>query len=115
MDFEFTRGDTKLLKFKLVDMNGEEMQLSDTDKIYFTVKKTPNSKQIAFQKRLNDGIVLKDDGYYYITINSDDTANLSYSTYGFDIQVKTELGIVKTLLIGSITLTEEYTHKEDEI
>lgn len=114
MDFEFTRGDTKVFKFKLKDKNGEVLNLASTDKMYLTAKKSATSKEIAFQKTLGNGIELKSDGYYYVTINSEDTANLAYGTYGYDIQIKTATGIVKTLLIGSITLTEEYTFKGDE-
>lgn len=114
MDFEFPRGDTKAFKFKLTDSKGEELVLASTDKLYFTVKKSSSSKKIAFQKTLANGIVKKDDGFYYVTINSDDTANLNYGDYGYDIEIKTGTGIVKTLVIGSITLTEEYTFKGDE-
>lgn len=115
MDFEFTRGDTQILKFKIVDAENNKCKASNTDKLYFTVKKNSTSKKIIFQKTLENGIKYNEnDGYYYITINSEDTAGLSYSTYGFDIQIKTEKGIVKTLLIGSMTITEEYTYKEDE-
>lgn len=101
MEFEceFPRGDTQILKFKIVDNEGNECKASDTDKLYFTVKKSSVSKKIAFQKTLKNGIEYKDDGYYYVTINSEDTANLSYATYGFDIQIKTDSGVVKTLLI----------------
>lgn len=114
MDFEFTRGDTKVFKFKLQDKNGEELKLESTDRIYLTAKKSATSTEVVFQKTLGNGIELKDDGYYHVTINSDDTANLSYGTYGYDIEIKTATGIVKTLLIGSITLTEEFTFKGDE-
>lgn len=115
MDFEFTRGDTQILKFKILDQEGNECKASSTDKLYFTVKKSATSKKIALKKTLGSGISYnEEDGYYYITIDSDDTAGLSYTTYGYDLQIKTERGIVKTLQIGSITLTEEYTFKEDE-
>lgn len=115
MDLELTRGDTKILKFRLTYMNGEKLELADTDKIYFTVKKKPESKVVLIQKTLNNGITLKEDGYYYIIINSDDTAELSYSTYYYDLEIKTITGIVKTLLVSTITLTVECTHKQDEI
>lgn len=116
MDFEFTRGDTQILKFRIEDFNGNVCELDDGDKLYFTVKKSANSKKVVFQKRLDSGIVYSDDeGYYYINIGSADTAGLDYGTYGFDLQIKTVGGIVKTLLIGSMTLSEEYTYKEDEV
>ena len=114
MDLEFPRGDTKTFKFKIKDNNGVELELSNTDKLFFTAKKSHTSTDIAFQKTLGNGIELGTDGYYHVTINSDDTAELNYGTYGYDIELKTEAGIVKTLIIGSITLTEEYTFKGDE-
>lgn len=115
MNFEFSRGDTKIFKFKLQDMNGKNIVLSDTDKLYLTAKTSASSKKVSFQKTLDNGISLKDDGYYYVTIDSKDTANLNYGTYGYDIELKTASGIVKTLVIGSITLTEEYTFEGDEV
>ena len=114
MDFEFPRGDTFLFKFKLKDKNGEEIILGNTDRLYFTVKKNSKSTERAFQKTLANGIVYGEDGYYHITITSDDTATLNYGDYGYDIELKTGSGVVKTLIIGTITLTDEFTFKEDE-
>ena len=114
MDFEFIRGDTFLFKFKLKDKNGEEISLSSTDKLFFTVKRNSRATERAFQKTLDNGIVLGDDGFYHVTIDSDDTAELDYGTYGYDIELKTEAGVVKTLIIGNITLTDEFTFKGDE-
>lgn len=115
MDFEFTRGDTKpLLKFKLKDKNGEDLELSSTDKLYFTVKKDANSNTVIIQKTIDNGITISDDGYIHVRLESDDTAELPYGQYGYDIELKTAEGIVKTLLIGTITLTEEFTFKGDE-
>ena len=115
MDFEFPRGDTKpLLKFKLKDKEGNDIELSDTDKLYFTVKKDAYSTDIVIQKTRGNGITKTDDGYIHVRLESDDTAELDYGTYGYDITIKTTSGIVKTLTIGTITLTEEYTFKGDE-
>lgn len=115
MDFEFSRGDTKIFKFRLQDKNGKDINLSGGDKLYLTAKRSSSSKKVSFQKVLGSGIELKDDGYYYVTIDSKDTANLNYGTYGYDIELKAASGIVKTLIIGTITLTEEYTFKGDEV
>ena len=114
MDFEFPRGDTKLFKFKLKDNNGENLSLSVGDKLFFTVKKNAKSSNVLFQKKLDNGITYGEDGYYHITITSDDTAELQYGTYVYDIEIKTQEGIVKTLVLGQITLTEEVTWKGDE-
>lgn len=115
MDFEFIRGDTQVIKFILTDLNRNIISLTSADRIYFTVKNNSYSNDVLIQKTIGNGIELKDDGYYYVTINSDDTSKLEYGQYGYDIELKTGTGIVKTLTIGSITLTEEYTFKGDEV
>lgn len=114
MDFEFPRGDTFPFKFKLKDKQGQEIILSSGDKLFFTVKKNSKSTERAFQKTLANGIVYGEDGYYHITIESDDTATLNYGDYSYDIELKTATGVVKTLIIGTITLTDEITFKGDE-
>lgn len=114
MDFEFTRGDTFLFKFKLKDKNGVEITLNPTDKLYFTVKKNSKSTDRLIQKTTPSGIVYGEDGYYHITIESDDTATLDYGGYEYDIELKTASGVVKTLILGNITLTDEITFKGDE-
>ena len=117
MDYEFTRGDTFPFPdaFKFVDDKGEVLTLKDTDKVYMTARTNANSKEKLFQKTLGNGITIGEDGYCYIVLEPDDTAKLPYGTYGFDISLKTASGLVTTPIKGSITLTEEYTHKEDEI
>ena len=56
MDFEFTRGDTKVFKFRLLDKSGEILELGNGDKLFLTVKKSSKSTTVAFQKTLNNGI-----------------------------------------------------------
>lgn len=115
MDLEFTRGDTKVFKFRLRDRQKQPLNLTSTDKLYLTAKKDANSNAVLFQKTIGNGIELKEDGYYHVTINPDDTNQLPYGSYGYDIQVKTGTGKVTTLIVATITLTEEYTHKGDEV
>lgn len=113
MDFEFTRGDTFQFRFQVQDKNGEVLDLDKGIEIYFTVKKNRNSKDVLIQKRLNHGIVLH-DGFYYVRIEADDTNSLGYGMYNYDIQFK-QGDVVKTLTLGTISLTDEITHKGDEI
>ena len=112
MDFEFPRGDTKRFKFQLKDSEGNVLVLSNSDQLYFTVKDNSRSITPLFQKKIGNGIVYS-DGYYYVTINPSDTNSLDYRSYGYDIELKSD-GIVKTLIIGEITLTEEYTFASNE-
>lgn len=116
MDLELIRGDSDILfKFNLTDKDEKELTLEPTDKLYLTVKKNPNSNDVTFQKRIGNGIELKDDGYYYVMVEPSDTNKLPYGQYGYDLELKTGTGLVKTLLLGSITLTEEYTFEGDEV
>jgi len=113
MDLEFTRGDTKNFQFKLEDINGQAIVLGNGDALYLTVKKNYNTTTALFQKTIGNGIVYI-DGFYKVTINSTDTNNLSYGGYVFDIQVISN-EIVKTILLGTITLTPEVTFTSNEV
>ena len=113
MDFEFIRGDTFVFKFKLYDNNGNELKLSGNDELYFTVKTGYNKTDFVMQKRFSTGGIKYIDGYYYIKIEHKDTANLRFTEYVYDIQIMSQ-NIVKTLVLGNITLTEEVTHISNE-
>lgn len=52
-------------------------------------------------------------GIFYFTLNSEDTSDMPYGTYQYDIELKSG-DYVKTLGFGTITLTEEITHRRDE-
>lgn len=112
MDFEFTRGDTQFIRFKLKDASGEPLQLELTDNMYFTVKTDANSTKVLLQKKFPEDIEYQ-DGYYVFTITSEDTSNMAYGDYQYDIEVKSN-DVVKTIGQGTITLTEEITHRRDE-
>lgn len=117
IDYEFKRGDTtNLKKFRITDKNGEVITLGTTEQLYFTVKKNANSSDVLLQKKIDDGITLGEDGYYHITIESVDTSNLDYGNYQYDIELKSTnpKEIVKTIIDGTITLTDEITWRGDE-
>jgi len=117
MDYEFPRGDTFLFpdKFRFVDSNGEPLNTNAGDKVYVTFRKDSKSKKKILQKTIGNGITKDSNGYFSVLLSSNDTANLKYGTYGFDISYKTADGKVFTPIIGSITLTDEFTYKEDEV
>lgn len=113
MDISFTRGDTQFLQFQVKDANGDLIELTDEDVIYFTVKQNSNSKKIIIQKKYPDDISYS-DGYFYFVIDSQDTSNLAYGQYQYDIELKSG-EYVRTLGMGTIELTEEITFRSDEI
>lgn len=112
MDLEFIRGDTQIIRFALRNALGEPIELNKDANLYFTVKKDYNSTKREFQKRYPTDIKYE-EGYYYIEIASQDTAELNYGSYVYDIELKSG-SYVKTLGLGTITLTEEVTHRRDE-
>ena len=117
IDYEFPRGDTyQLRKFRVTDKNKNVIQLTGTEQLYFTVKTDSNSNNVLIQKRINTGIELGEDGYYHITIDPADTNKLDYGLYVYDISLKSTGAktIVKTLINGTITLTDEITWEGDE-
>ena len=117
IDYEFKRGDTNVLeKFRVIDQEKNIMQLTDNEQLYFTVKTNPNSNQVLIQKTIKNGIYLEEDGYYHITLEPNETSKLNYGTYVYDIELKSISPklFVKTLIEGTITLTDEVTWEGDE-
>jgi hypothetical protein len=112
MDIEFTRGDTQVFKFQIKDGKENPIALTSEDKLYFTVKQNSNSEEILLQKIYPENIEYL-DGYFTFIITSEDTSNLMYGTYNYDIEFKSG-DYVKTLGQGTITLTDEITFRSDE-
>lgn len=115
VDFEFPRGDTAPLTWRLMDANKELIKIVDTTELYFSIKKNYNTQNILIQKRRSRGEVYFDeDSSTCLTIlNHLDTATMSYGKYVYDIQLE-DSGYVKTLARGEITLTNEATHLINE-
>lgn len=115
VDIEFPRGDTFMYGFELVDAKKNPLNLTPQEaEIYFTCKKNENTSDVIFQKKFSTGeIQFVENGVYCLTINSKDTNELNYGTYGYDVTVKSG-DFVSTCIIGKITLTKEFTFKSNE-
>ena len=112
-DLEFPRGDTCPLTLTLKDAEGNVLIPTVGDEIYFTVKKNYNSRDVVFQKKYTTGDLEVEDGLVKFVLKHNDTASLNYGTYVFDIQFKSG-DFVKTLVLGTITLTNEATWINNE-
>ena len=116
IDYEFKRGDThQLNKFRPTNKDGEPLTLRSEDQLYFTMKKTEKGEAIV-KKNLSNGIILEDDGYYHITMETEDTRDLNAGSYVYDIElhiVSSSKTIVKTIIEGTIELLQDVTNKED--
>lgn len=105
------RGDIKHVCFTIKDSEGKIIDTAFAE-VYFTVKQSYTRNAFLFQKKLSDQTITFEDGVYSFTIDPEDTNNLSYGAYVFDIQVSDE-GIKQTI-VGKITITEEVTFAENE-
>lgn len=108
-----TRGDSEKIKFCRRNDLGEII-LEKADKVYFTVKKNNYISKMVFQKTLNNGIDFDEEGYYHISIKPNDTDDLDFKDYVFDIEVTVGEDYKKTISKGILKIEEEITYKENE-
>lgn len=105
---EFTRGDTYRFRFQRKDVNGNVIT-QKSQKMWFTVKRNYRTTEKVLQKTLEkDEIKFDSDYYYHILIQHEDTKDLNYARYVYDIQVEND-GVVKTIALGDLRLTNEVT------
>ena len=107
---EFIRGDTAKYRFQRFDAEGNVIQ-TPADAIYFTVKVNGYTDEVLLQKKLED-MEFDENYYYHITILPEDTDNLDYGTYRYDIEVIQDG--VKTTTVGELIIDEEITFASDE-
>lgn len=112
-DFEFPRGDTCPITFSVKDKSGSEVDLSQASEIYFTVKKNYNTSEAILQKKYTTNQITVSGKTGTIILTHDDTKNLAYGKYVYDIQIMSGT-YVKTVVLGEITLTNESTHYANE-
>lgn len=104
----FTRGDTFPFKTLLRTAGGEPVKNEDIQTLFVTCKKEATEEsEIIFQKTL-ENVKIDKDGYCHIVFEPEDTENLLYETYYFDIEITLNSGYRKTRLY-KFTLTEETT------
>lgn len=85
-DITLTRGDTAVIDFSL-----DNYEVATGDSIVLTVKKTVNDTTNVFQKTLD-----VDNAQFVIEHN--DTKDLAYGKYMYDIQLTTAEGKVFTVI-----------------
>ena len=109
---EIVRGDTKALKFQR-KMNGEPI-LDRVDKAYFTVKKNTSEDDPIFQKTIND-MTFDSEGFYHFIVEPEDTNNLTYGDYVYDVEVMIGSTYKKTISRGTLSIVDEVTFPINEV
>ena len=100
-NIEITRGDTGIIEF-----TPDNYQLKNGDVVYFSVKENVEDEYYAIQKEIKNFIGNK----AVIVINPEDTSDLDYSTYFYDIQLALSDGTINTVIEKSkFKIKEEIT------
>lgn len=108
----FIRGDSCPLKFQIHDLEGASVLKEGLGSLFLTCRKSNNkNSKIIFQKDIDDFDYENESQFYLVNIEPEDTQELPYDTYNFDIQATFSDGEVQTLK-GEFTLTDEDTIHE---
>lgn len=105
------RGDIRNIHFTVCDANDTEVSKEFTQ-ITFTVKANTSSRKIIIQKKLTDGTITKSGNVYSFSIMPEDTDDIDYGTYYYDIELIKGDKIHQTF-VGKLIITEEVTFAGD--
>lgn len=112
VNIEVKKGNTAKYKFQRKNEIGEVI-LEKADKIYFTVKEQSLPDNSVIQKTIDD-MIFDEDGTYHFTIEPEDTENLNYGIYLYDIKVLQE-GIKTTIAEGKFEIKKVVTLAVNEV
>lgn len=106
-NISMTRGDSEAIKVTVKDTLGNIIPLVTGDTIHFTVRENVMHPTKVIEKIITEF----DDGKALININPQDTGNLKFATYYYDIQLTKEDGTVKTIITPAyFTITGEVSY-----
>jgi len=110
MNIEMVRADQFPVSFKIKNKN-DNTYITEVDDMYITFREKPyETSPILFQKTLDDITFDPETNKWRFLIKKEDTKDLPYGKYGYDIEItKGELIKTKT---GTLTITDEYTMEE---
>ena len=98
-----TRGDTFKAQISMTDKDGNPYEIQEGDSVRFAMKKNysdPDTEVLIVKDIPTDTLIL--------TLLPEDTKELPFGTYVYDIQLTTALGEIDTFITkASLTLTEE--------
>lgn len=93
-NLKITRGDTGAIRVAVSDAAGEAVPLEDGDTIELTVRERLRSPEKILYKKVTEFVY----GEALITIHPEDTSNLKFKTYVYDIQLTRANGQVQTIV-----------------
>ena len=115
MTISMPRGDIYPVTFEIYETDTELTHI-DFTQIYMTCKINNNDRTPLFQKSLTGGSIDKlSDGRYRFVIEPEDTDNLQFGDYKFDIELINDNPRIKQTIAGILKLTEETTWAINEV
>ena len=96
------RGDSGVFHISITDINGRNVELTDSDVLTFTLRRTVRNPTIVLQKTITDGT---------LTINPSDTQDMPFGSYVYDVELKRADGYTDTIIPPhEFLLLEEVTY-----
>ena len=93
-NLKMTRGDSGAIRVAVSDAAGETVPLEDGDMIELTVREHLRASEKMLYKKITEFV----DGEALITIHPEDTSNLKFKAYVYDIQLTRANGQVQTIV-----------------
>lgn len=103
-DFKLVRGDSLIFSFQVTGLS------SPIESVTFSCKKTSSNTNYVFQKTLEDGIEVSQDGIYTVRVAPEDTEELSVRKYAYDLEMRVEQDVY-TLMLGYLELYADVTRR----
>lgn len=93
-NMSMVRGDSEVIVISCTDTGGNKIDFLDGDKVYLTIKESINTEEKILQKIQT----VFENGDAVINIDPDDTKNVKYKTYVYDVQIIRASGKVTTII-----------------
>ena len=108
-DIYIPRGNSYTLYVKLTSAG----RPFEVENMYFTIKRDASTEFIK-QKKLNDGITIKDEGYYLINLTAEETEEMNFNNlFKYDIKI-VKNSLEKTIVMGDFMVTVDYTRRAEQ-
>lgn len=114
LHIDFYRGDYFEYRFKILDNEGQSIQLGENDNLFLSVKREYKSSEYILQKKLGDGISWEEENNcYLVKFENEDTQNSYTGEFVFDIVIVYE-GTKPETHTGTFELLSDVTRNEVE-
>lgn len=85
--------------------------IDSLDTAYFSCKINSDDQNYVFQKSINNGISLVEDGKYRVRVAPQDTENIEVGYYYYDLEIGAN-GDIFTILRGRLKIDQDITREQ---